>query len=223
MPSTPQQLRTRARFEALIGLAAPVLDLVLVAGERVSRFAAPDDDYVPIRAAADRVELGRARRSPPAGRRPAPVNRREIIDREQRGASASRASRRLPRPRSTSSRVALRQSGSVPITGPRHGAATGRSTTRRGQLLASASCAASRSCAARDPAALPLPGRPGAQRARQRRRWSASSSSARSCSASRGSSPGSRRPSVASDFVAQSAAGGDIYTLLDDLIDGSTR
>ena len=72
MPSTPQQLRARARFEALIGLAAPVLDLVLVAGERVSRFAAPDDDYVPIRPAADRVELGPARRSPRPGgdRRP---------------------------------------------------------------------------------------------------------------------------------------------------------
>ena len=72
MPSTPQQLRARARFEALIGLAAPVLDLVLVAGERVSRFATPDDDYVPIRPAGDRVELGRAGRSPRPGgdRRP---------------------------------------------------------------------------------------------------------------------------------------------------------
>ena len=67
MPSTPQQLRARARFEALIGLAAPVLDLVLVAGERVSRFAAPDDDYVPIRPPADRVELGPEPRSPRPG------------------------------------------------------------------------------------------------------------------------------------------------------------
>ena len=32
MPSSPQQLRIRARFEALIGLAAPALDLVLIAG-----------------------------------------------------------------------------------------------------------------------------------------------------------------------------------------------
>jgi hypothetical protein len=59
MPSTPQQLRTRARFEALIGLGAPVLDLVLSVGDRISRVVAPEDDYVPVRAAADRLELGR--------------------------------------------------------------------------------------------------------------------------------------------------------------------
>ena len=40
-PSTPQQLRTRARFEALIGLGAPVLDLVLAAGDRISRVGRP--------------------------------------------------------------------------------------------------------------------------------------------------------------------------------------
>jgi hypothetical protein len=57
MPSTPQQLQTRARFEALIGLAAPALDLVLTVGDRISRVVAPEDDYVPVRAAADRLEL----------------------------------------------------------------------------------------------------------------------------------------------------------------------
>jgi hypothetical protein len=62
MPSTPQQLRRRARFETVIGLAAPVLDLVLVAGERVSRIIGPDDDYIPIRSASDRFELPRGRR-----------------------------------------------------------------------------------------------------------------------------------------------------------------
>ena len=67
MPSSPQQLRIRARFEALIGLAAPALDLVLIAGERVSRVVAPDDDYIPVRPAADRVELGRAPRPPGPG------------------------------------------------------------------------------------------------------------------------------------------------------------
>ena len=36
---TPSQLATRRRVEAVIGLAAPVLDLVLFAGERVSRVA----------------------------------------------------------------------------------------------------------------------------------------------------------------------------------------
>jgi hypothetical protein len=59
MPSTPQQQRTRARFEALIGLGAPFLDLVLAVGDRVSRVVAPEDDYVPVRAAADRLELNR--------------------------------------------------------------------------------------------------------------------------------------------------------------------
>jgi hypothetical protein len=62
MPSTPQQLRTRARFEALIGVTAPVFDLILSVGDRVSRVVAPEDDYVPVRAAADRLELGRGQR-----------------------------------------------------------------------------------------------------------------------------------------------------------------
>lgn len=61
MPSSPQQLRTQARFEAVIGLAVPALDLVLSLGDRVSRVLAPADDYVPVRAAADRIELGRGR------------------------------------------------------------------------------------------------------------------------------------------------------------------
>ena len=61
-PPTPKQVRTRARFEALIGLGAPVLDLVLAAGERVSRIAGREDDYIPIRAAADRLELGPSKR-----------------------------------------------------------------------------------------------------------------------------------------------------------------
>jgi hypothetical protein len=63
-PPTPQQQRTRARFEALIGLTAPLFDLVLAAGERVSRVVGADDDYIPIRSAADRVELPRAGRTP---------------------------------------------------------------------------------------------------------------------------------------------------------------
>lgn len=63
-PATPQQLRMRARFESVIGLAAPFLDLVLAVGDRVSRVAGAEDDYIPIRAAAERLELG-------AGTRPA--------------------------------------------------------------------------------------------------------------------------------------------------------
>ena len=63
MPSTPQQLQTRVRVEALIGLAAPALDLLLTFGDRFSRLVAPQDDYVPVRAAADRLELARSQPS----------------------------------------------------------------------------------------------------------------------------------------------------------------
>jgi hypothetical protein len=57
MPSTPQQVQRQARVESLIALAAPALNLVLSFGDRVSRVVAPEDDYVPVRAAADRLEL----------------------------------------------------------------------------------------------------------------------------------------------------------------------
>jgi hypothetical protein len=61
---TPQQAVWRGRFETVIGFAAPVLDLVLAAGERVSRALAPEDyDYYPIRAPEESPELG----SPPSG------------------------------------------------------------------------------------------------------------------------------------------------------------
>lgn len=40
---TPTQLANRRRVEAVIGLAAPVLDLLLFAGERLSRVAGRND------------------------------------------------------------------------------------------------------------------------------------------------------------------------------------
>ncbi len=40
---SPRQLALRSRVETLIGLAAPVLDLVLFAGDRVSRVAGRND------------------------------------------------------------------------------------------------------------------------------------------------------------------------------------
>jgi hypothetical protein len=47
---TPEQIRTRDRFEGVIRLMAPALNLVLAAGERVSRIVEPDDqEYVPAR------------------------------------------------------------------------------------------------------------------------------------------------------------------------------
>jgi hypothetical protein len=53
----PQQLRRRDRIEGLIGLMAPVLDLVLAAGDRVSRLAGAPDDYYEIRAPGESGEL----------------------------------------------------------------------------------------------------------------------------------------------------------------------
>jgi hypothetical protein len=45
---TPEQRRTRERFESIIGLSAPFLNLVLAAGERLSRLVEPEDpEYYP--------------------------------------------------------------------------------------------------------------------------------------------------------------------------------
>jgi hypothetical protein len=47
---TPEQRRTRDRVERLIGFAAPVLNLVLAAGDRLSRVVEPEDtEYYPVR------------------------------------------------------------------------------------------------------------------------------------------------------------------------------
>jgi hypothetical protein len=49
-PLTPGQLRTRRRVETLIRVIAPALDLVLAAGDRVSRIVERDDpEYYPPR------------------------------------------------------------------------------------------------------------------------------------------------------------------------------
>jgi hypothetical protein len=54
-------------LERLIALMAPVLDLTLAAGERVSRLTGGEDEYVPIRSAAERIELGGSTRRPLQG------------------------------------------------------------------------------------------------------------------------------------------------------------
>jgi hypothetical protein len=47
---TPEQRRTRARVETLIRLMSPALNLVLAAGERISRIVEPvDHEYYPPR------------------------------------------------------------------------------------------------------------------------------------------------------------------------------
>jgi hypothetical protein len=49
-PLTPQQRRTRDHFETLIGLAAPFLNIVLEAGDRLSRVVEPEDaEFYPVR------------------------------------------------------------------------------------------------------------------------------------------------------------------------------
>lgn len=63
---TPGQVALRGRIEALIGLAAPVLDLVLFAGDRVARVAGRNDiDPEPPR----RIEGTGSRREPQRLRR----------------------------------------------------------------------------------------------------------------------------------------------------------
>lgn len=47
---SPEQRRTRDRFERGIGLIAPFLNLVLAAGDRISRVVEPEDsEYYPVR------------------------------------------------------------------------------------------------------------------------------------------------------------------------------
>jgi len=53
----------RERFEALIAFAAPVLDLVLAAGDRLARVAGPEDEYYPIRPPGEAFELSPVARS----------------------------------------------------------------------------------------------------------------------------------------------------------------
>ena len=49
-PMTPDQVRTRRRVESLIRLMAPALDLVLAAGDRISRVVEREDvEYYPPR------------------------------------------------------------------------------------------------------------------------------------------------------------------------------
>jgi hypothetical protein len=44
---TSSQQAWRARFETGIGFAAPLLDLMLAAGDRVARIVEPDDGWDP--------------------------------------------------------------------------------------------------------------------------------------------------------------------------------
>jgi hypothetical protein len=71
-PPSPTQLAWRGRIEALIRLAQPALDVMLAAGERLSRIVEPEDvDWTPPRsvtapAPPPRVGAGAAESSEPA-------------------------------------------------------------------------------------------------------------------------------------------------------------
>lgn len=70
MPSTPQQIRRRDQVEAVLRLATPFLDLLLAAGDRVSRIvAAGDEESYAIRPAGERLELADLR---PLAAKPTP-------------------------------------------------------------------------------------------------------------------------------------------------------
>jgi hypothetical protein len=57
MPSTPQQVLRQERVEGLVALAAPFLNLMLSAGERISKVVGPEDEYYPIRSAGESFSL----------------------------------------------------------------------------------------------------------------------------------------------------------------------
>ena len=57
MPPTPTQLAWRGRIEAVLRIAAPALDLVLAAGDRLSRAVERDElDAPPSRASFEHAE-----------------------------------------------------------------------------------------------------------------------------------------------------------------------
>ena len=60
---TPDQRRTRDRVETFIGVLAPALNLVLAAGDRLSRMVEPEDsEYYPVRSGLLEPEGGAPKR-----------------------------------------------------------------------------------------------------------------------------------------------------------------
>ncbi|HSI79502.1 MAG TPA: hypothetical protein VK919_02515 [Solirubrobacterales bacterium] len=64
-PLTPTEQLRRERIESVLVLAAPVLDLVLAAGDRISRAVGREDEYYPIRAPGEAFELPTPSAEPP--------------------------------------------------------------------------------------------------------------------------------------------------------------
>jgi hypothetical protein len=66
-PPSATQLAWRRRIEAVIKVVAPALDLMLAAGERVSRRVEPEDlDYVPPRRMSSGSDVRRVGPGPAA-------------------------------------------------------------------------------------------------------------------------------------------------------------
>jgi hypothetical protein len=64
MPITPEQRRRRDQVETVIRLMAPGLNLMLAAGERLSRLVSPEDDeYYPVRSGVVDPRIGRNQES----------------------------------------------------------------------------------------------------------------------------------------------------------------
>lgn len=73
MAPSSTDLVLQRRIERLIGVAAPLLDLLLAVGDRVSRVLDADDpDYVPARMARHGQSAPRGLRSPQVPSTPAP-------------------------------------------------------------------------------------------------------------------------------------------------------
>ncbi len=66
VPGSVPNEKLRRRIETGIRVIAPVLDLVLLVGDRVSRVVEPDDpDYAPVRMAREGQSAPRGLRSKP--------------------------------------------------------------------------------------------------------------------------------------------------------------
>lgn len=70
-PLTPEQRRRRDQFESLIGLMAPALNLMLAAGDRLSRIVQPEDhEYYPARPMGQEEPPPAVSAGPPPARKP---------------------------------------------------------------------------------------------------------------------------------------------------------
>jgi hypothetical protein len=66
VPGTTPNVKLRGRIETMIRLLAPVLDLMLAVGDRVSRVVEREDpDYVPARTSYERESAPRGLREKP--------------------------------------------------------------------------------------------------------------------------------------------------------------